>query len=838
MSKKITIPELSLVMLVGPSGSGKSTFAEQYFKPTEVISSDFCRALVSDDPSNQACTSDAFEVLHYIVTKRLQAGKLTVIDATNVQPEARKSLIQLARKYHVLPVAIVLNVPCEVCIERNLGRSDRSIGKHAIRKQHRSLQRSLRSLKKKEGITQVYVLNAVQEVHEVAIDREPTWTNKKNEKGPFDIIGDIHGCFYELKQLLEKLGYKIEKQNGYTITHAENRRIIFLGDLVDRGPSAPEVLRLVMDSVASGRAFCVNGNHDDKLKRKLMGRNVAITHGLQETLDQLENESEAFKESVLVFLQGLISHYVLDEGKLAVSHAGLKEAYIGRGSPQIRTFCMYGEITGEVDELGLPVRYLWANSYRGETKIIYGHTPVSDPEWINNTINIDTGCVFGGKLTAFRYPENQLVSVRAAHVYCDPVRPLDHRKQPNEERNILEIEDVMGKRSITTKLHRRVTIGEDKAIAALETMSRFSVDPRWLIYLPPTMSPTEACREGELLEHPEEAFSFYGKRGIEQLICEEKHMGSRVIIVICKDSAAVKKHFGISGNEIGCAYTRTGRNFFIQPDIEQEFLIRTQRAITESGLWKDLKTDWVCLDAELMPWSAKAQPLLKQQYASVGAAAEAALPEVRSQLMRANKRNVEGVQSLYSQFNCRLEMIKAYRNAYRKYCWKVKSVNDYTLAPFHILAHENGFNMDKDHLWHLNIMHRVCETAPDLFRKTAYRVVDLLNKDSCRDAISWWMDMTNRGGEGMVVKPLEFTVKNEKGLLQPGIKCRGREYLRIIYGPEYTAPGNMERLRARNLRTKLLWHSVNMLWVMKHYIFLSVVHLCIRYMRLFLAYWH
>ncbi len=802
MTKKITIPELSLVLLVGSSGCGKSTFAKKHFKPTEVISSDYCRGLVSDDENDQSCTPDAFEVLHYIAGKRLKAGKLTVIDATNVQPASRKSLIQLARSYHVLPVAIVLNIPCEVCFERNQGRSDRNFGKHVIWNQHNQLQRSLKSLKKKEGFTQVHLFNSVEEVDGVEIERQRTWTNKKHQKGPFDIIGDIHGCFDELKQLLEKLGYAVQKQDQYTITHRSGRGIIFLGDLVDRGPNSPEVLRLVMDSVASGAAFCVNGNHDDKLKRKLMGRNVTIAHGLQETLDQLEQESAEFKATVFEFLKGLISHYVLDDGKLAVAHAGLKQEYLGRGSPRIREFCLYGETTGEIDEFGLPVRYPWAKEYRGDTSIVYGHTPIPEPEWLNNTINIDTGCVFGGKLTALRYPEKELVSVDAAKVYCEPVKPLHYEAQSRAQDNILDLEDVMGKRIISTQLYHNITIGEENTIAALEVMSRFAIDPRWLIYLPPTMSPTATCKEGDLLEHPSEAFAFYQKREVNKLICEEKHMGSRAIIVICRDNDTAKKRFGISGDEIGSCYTRTGRSFFAKPETEQKFLGRVGLGITKSGLWEKLNTDWICFDTELMPWSAKAQALLQQQYAAVGAAAEAVLPEIGQLLSQAVACNIQGLQELHDQFSDRLEMVKSYRDAYRQYCWPVKSVNDYKLAPFHILAQEGGFNLNKDHLWHLEMINLLCEADPELFQKTAYKIVESKDQASCQEAIDWWTDMTSKGGEGMVVKPLAFTVKTSKGLVQPGIKCRGREYLRIIYGPEYTTPENLERLRPRGLRKK------------------------------------
>ncbi|MBP7253332.1 MAG: polynucleotide kinase-phosphatase, partial [Alphaproteobacteria bacterium] len=533
----IQIPELSLVLLVGASGCGKSSFARKHFKPTEVISSDYCRGLVSDDENNQACSKAAFEVLRFIAAKRLAAGKLTVIDATNVQTESRKELINLAREYHVIPVAIVLNLPKEICFARNADRPDRQFGKHVIWNQSNQLQRSLKYFRR-EGISQTTILATTEEVECVTIERTRLWNNLNHEKGPFDIIGDVHGCYDELVQLLGKLGYTIAPGEPTRVVHPDGRKLIFVGDLVDRGPAVPQTLRLVMDVVDGGTGFCVIGNHDDKLKRKLQGRDVKIAHGLAESLTQLAVEDEEFSKRVVHFIDALRSHYVFDGNKLAVAHAGIKAEYIGRGSPRIRDFCMFGESTGEIDEFGLPVRYPWARDYRGETLVIYGHTPVPEPEWINNTIDIDTGCVFGGKLTALRYPERAIVSVPAARVYCEPIKPLAPAKDDRGGNDVLDINDVIGKRIVTTKLHHNVTVREENAIAALEVMSRFAIDPHWLVYLPPTMSPTETSKRPELLEHPDEAFSFYQSKGVTRLICEEKHMGSRAIVVVCRDNAA------------------------------------------------------------------------------------------------------------------------------------------------------------------------------------------------------------------------------------------------------------------------------------------------------------
>lgn len=806
---KLTIPELSLVVLIGPSGCGKSTFARKHFKPTEVLSSDFCRGLVSDDENDQAATKDAFEVLHFIASKRLAAGKLTVIDATNVQPEARKPLVALARQFHVLPVAIALNLPERICADRNKSRADRSFGPHVIRNQSQDLRRSLRNLER-EGFRHVHVLNTPEDVDAAVVERQPLWNNRKTEHGPFDIIGDVHGCIDELRDLLAQLGYQVVQDNGvYEVTPPAGRKAVFVGDLVDRGPGVPSVLRLVMSMVQAGVALCVPGNHDMKLVRKLKGRDVQISHGLADSLGQLDAESPEFREKVCAFLDGLVSHYVFDDGKLVVAHAGMKEEMQGRGSGKVRDFALYGETTGETDEFGLPVRGNWAAEYRGKAMVVYGHTPVAEPEWLNRTINIDTGCVFGGKLTALRYPERELVSVPARKTYYEPARPflpvetaaVPELTAQQRHDELLDIEDVLGKRIVSTRLHRTVTVREENATAALEVMSRFAANPKWLIYLPPTMSPSETTQKEGYLEYPTEAFAYYRHEGAGAVVCEQKHMGSRAVVIVCRDEGAAQKHFGVVGEGIGICYTRTGRRFFNDPALECTFLARVQTAVSAAGIWDELASDWLCLDCELMPWSVKAQELLRQQYAPAGAAATAALPQAVSLLNAAASLNPQ-LGGLLDEYKERLRLTHCYVDAYRRYCWPVKSLDDLRLAPFHLLASEGHVHVDKDHVWHMETLGRICQFDPQFLTATPWRKVDLADPSCEGDATAWWESLTDSGGEGMVVKPLSFVQKGRRDLAQPAVKCRGREYLRIIYGPEYTRAEHLERLRQRSLGGK------------------------------------
>ncbi|MDF6018217.1 polynucleotide kinase-phosphatase [Streptomyces sp. JH34] len=797
-SRTLPVTDLSLVVLVGASGSGKSTFARRHFKPTEIISSDFCRGLVADDENDQSASRDAFDVLHYIAGKRLAAGRLTVVDATNVQPESRKQLVQLARQHDVLPIAIVLDLPEEVCQARNAGRPDRvGMPRHVVQRHRRELRRSLRGLER-EGFRKVHVLRTEEEAETAEVVIERRYNDLRHLNGPFDIIGDIHGCSSELDTLLGRLGY----ENG---AHPEGRTAVFVGDLVDRGPDSPGVLRRVMSMVASGDALCVPGNHENKLGRYLKGRKVQHSHGLAETVEQLEREDAEhpeFREEVAEFIDGLVSHYVLDGGKLVVCHAGLPEKYHGRTSGRVRSHALYGDTTGETDEFGLPVRYPWAEEYRGAAAVVYGHTPVPTASWVNNTLCLDTGAVFGGKMTALRWPEREIVDVPAERVWYEPVKPLTTEAPGGREGRPLDLADVQGRRIVETRHMGRVAVREENAAAALEVMSRFAVDPRLLTYLPPTMAPTATSREEGFLEHPAEAFAQYRADGVTDVVCEEKHMGSRAVALVCRDASAARERFGVDG-PTGALHTRTGRPFLDDTALTEVVLGRLRAAVTAAGLWEEWDSDWVVLDTELMPWSLKAAGLLRSQYAAVGAAAGAVLPVAEKALTAAAARGVD-VGALAGRRRERAEDAAAFTEAYRRYCWSTEGLDGVRLAPFQILAVQGRSLASVPHDQQLAWLDRLVEHDPTgLLQVTRRLVVDTRDEASVRSGTDWWLEMTGRGGEGMVVKPMGALVRDEKGrLVQPGIKVRGREYLRIIYGPEYTRPENLERLRSRFLGHK------------------------------------
>lgn len=795
----LEFPSSCLVVLIGASGSGKSTFARTHFAPSEVLSSDHYRGVVSNDPNSQDATNDAFEILHQVLHKRLARNLLTVVDATNVQKFARQSLLKVAKEHHVLSVAIVLDTPRATCEARNKTREDRNLMPHVVRNHIRHLRRSVGGLRK-EGFHRTYVLKTEEDVQNATITRRPLWSDRNEDRGPFDIIGDVHGCLEELKELLTRMGY--QEKEGWS--HLEGRKAVFVGDLVDRGPDNPGVLRLVSSMVRRGYALAVSGNHDNKLMRKLQGRKVSLKHGLAETVEQLEAEPQEFREDMTSFLRSLVAHYTLDGGRLVVAHAGLPASMHGRASGAVRSFALYGETDGTRDEHGLPSRGDWWNRYQGEATVVFGHTPVESPVWVNKTLCIDTGCVFGGSLTALRYPERTLVQVQAKETYAPHVRPprnMGPAPDPTREKGVLDLEDVTGRRHIATRLRGLITVEAENNTAALETMSRFAVDPRLLPYLPPTMSPAKTSHKEGYLEHPEDALHYFAQQEVTQVICEEKHMGSRAVILLFKDASASTRMTGISEGPGGTVYTRTGRPFFSDESLEKDLLERLRGAMERAGLWEELETDWICLDAELMPWSAKARELLKRQYAPVGSAAKASFEALQTELSIAQERGLE-VQNLAEKTERRLENTRGYIAAYRNYVWPVEGLEGCKLAPFHIMATEGRTHLDKDHEWHMKTISRLCAQDDQLFQKTRYKIVDPQDEASRQEAIHWWLELTGQGGEGMVIKPLQWLPFGDNKVIQPAIKCRGQEYLRIIYGLDYTAPENLAVLRKRGLSRK------------------------------------
>ena len=413
MSEILSLPPLALVILCGPSGCGKSTWAARHFRPTEIVASDGCRAMVLDDPASQAANDDAFALFHTLIGLRLKNRRFTVADSTALKPGARQNLFALAKDARVPVYVVGFDVPLAEAIRRDALRPGRSVGERVVTRHRQQFEQALVELKKDRSLAGLILLTPE------AIDRAVVERVKPPTDGSrYDVIGDVHGCLSELNALFTKLGYVLDSDG--LPRHPDGRLPVFVGDLADRGPDSPGVLRLACDMVYASAALFAPGNHDAKLFRMLRGASLQKTHGLDLTEEQLNSLPGEIRnrlaEDILALLEPQPCYLSLDGGRLIVAHAGIKEEHIGRYDDAVARFTRFGDVTG-FEENGMPIRRDWAQTYSGEALIAYGHTPQEEIRFVNNTINLDGGCVFGGKLCALRYPEREIVEVTAEKTY-------------------------------------------------------------------------------------------------------------------------------------------------------------------------------------------------------------------------------------------------------------------------------------------------------------------------------------------------------------------------------------------------------------------------------------
>lgn len=557
---EIVLPYAGIVLLVGPSNSGKSTFLNQLvdkgqIMPSEIISSDAYRVLVSDtefidwnhrwkDVSEslydeyQRISAEAFSLMEASIEARCRLNKITFVDATHLYPDDRKRYIELARKHHVPVVSLVMDVDQAVLLERDKIRENPR-GSKRIKQQYQVFKREKRFIKK-EGYLATYFISDVSEVEGIKRKNNPLYLETGNG---IDIFGDIHGCYDEMILLLEKLGYEKNEQNYYV--HPEGRKFLSLGDVMSRGPESLKTMEFFLRHVKENLAYMIDSNHGWKIARWLDGKNVTLTHGdelVQEEFDRnAENEkSDQLKQELKTFLLKAPSHYVLTKNgipTLVCTHAGIKDEFIGKQSYDISDFCRYGDNEG-LDERGKPIRKDWTIHHKSSTIIVWGHDPKQKPLVINNTINIDQGVVFGGELTAFRYPEQEFVAVKAKEDYSKGKNnPLTELKK--KRLNPPNIAKFMDGYSVLTDVLGNIKIPKEYALASIDTVSHFTVPIEELVYIPPTMSPTPNPSSLEnYLEHPKEAIDYYRSLGIERMVAEKKHMGSRGILYLFKDKEA------------------------------------------------------------------------------------------------------------------------------------------------------------------------------------------------------------------------------------------------------------------------------------------------------------
>ncbi|TCI27732.1 polynucleotide kinase-phosphatase [Exiguobacterium sp. SH5S4] len=817
---QIQLPYAGIVLLVGPSNSGKSTWLKRLIenktiRPSEVVSSDDYRNLVGDvehidwkgHPSDEAdalyeayqnISTEAFALMTSLIEARARLNKLTIIDATHLYASDRKKYIELARRLHQPVYALVLDIDQVTLLERDQQR-DFPRGGRRVKQQVQVFNREKRSMKR-EGFDQLHIVADVEKVELVRPMNNPLHISADHG---IDVIGDIHGCFDEFIELLGRLGYSENEEGLYV--HPEGRTFLSLGDIMSRGPKSLETIRFFVRHVEAGLANMIDSNHGWKVLRWLEGRNVTMKHGDElfvEELNVFEEENgaeltEALRSSIKRLLKNAPSHYVLTKHDIPTAvcvHAGIRDEFIGKSSRDISDFCRYGDNDG-FDDSGKPIRKDWTVQHHSKMLIIWGHDPRQRPLRLNQTINIDQGVVFGGNLTAFRYPEQTFVQVEANQDYAqvddNPLVTLETKRldPPN-------IGKFMNGYTVETEAFGTIHVSKETIEPSIDLVSHHTVPLEELVYVPPTMSPTpKPAAEAGYLEHPDEAIAYYREHGITRLIAEKKHMGSRAILLVFKDEDAAERTIGRRTK--GIIYTRSGRRFF-ESEQELEVVTRLHQSLISHEYFTTHQTEFVLLDAEILPWNLKARDLIRNQYAHV---AEQALLD-REQLKHALESavdRVEGVRDWYTEVNQKLEQAETFKQAFQTYCWDVEDINAIKIAPFHVLAHSEETFFDKTHEWHMGMNQRFAD-MDELFLATEYRLIE--DPDTANDVIEWWKAMTEEGHEGIVIKPDRFLTQVDGKLIQPAIKVRGRKYLSIIYGMDYLEPENLKRLKKRNVSKK------------------------------------
>lgn len=814
----ITIPHAGIVLLIGPSNSGKSSLLQRWVDEgfivyPEIISSDSYRQLVSDtdyidfqNHTNEeagvlydeyfAISSEAFAVMESVLQARCHLNKLTFVDATHLKSEERQKYIALGKKLHVPVSAIVLDVPVEELLRRDAKRPEPR-GSKRIKQQVRTLKAEKRFIKK-ETFAKTYFVHPSDKLT-LTRQQSPLFINVD---AGLDIIGDIHGCFDEFIQLLGQLGYELN-EDGYYI-HPEGRRFVSVGDIMSRGPKSIETMEFFERHISRDLAYMTDSNHGWKIARWLDGRDVSLHHG--DELVEAEfiaykqaygtEQTNALKTRLAKCLLAAPAHYVLVKNGIQtaiVTHAGIRDHYIGKQSARIADFCRYSDVQGQ-DATGKPIRNDWFTEHQTSQLIIWGHDPKIRPFKQNNTLNIDQGVVFGGQLTAFRYPEKTIQSVDACQNYAGDIQNplLEAKAQRFEPPTIQTFLDGF---TVETAHFGKVKVDGGHAKAAIDSISHHALPLEQLQYIPPTMSPTpQTSALANTLEHPAEAFAYYKKHGVQTMIAEKKHMGSRAVLLLFKDESISKEY--VDTETLGIMTTRTGRRFF-DKETERVIIRQLHTELLAKNYFEQFETNFVLLDAEILPWNLKAQQLIDQQYAHV---AEQALMDRTKLVEKLGQTTQIDVSDWLQEYTLLLENAKRFSTVYENYCWDVQDTATIQIAPFHVLAHSSETFFHKPHTWHMD-MNRHFANNSTLFIETAFKVIS--DEASEQEVIEWWEEITAAGHEGIVIKPETFVTMHRGKIIQPAIKVRGREYLRIIYGMDYLQPASLAKLKERNPNKKM-----------------------------------
>lgn len=831
-----------VIILSGPSSTGKSHFCKTYFSPSQVLSSDAFRIMVSDDevcsfkPNESLVTfddqdkkrfdllenaafrtvsEDAFHLLNHALEIRAKHNRFTVVDATTLWAEDIEQYVEICHKYHVPCSVIFFEADLSQTLHFNSLRPYPR-GANKIKHQFQLFKKLTQNKKRlgQSGIRSMYHMLPTED-HNVVIEQ----TNLTIPIGNgLDVLGDGHGLLESRVNIIEKGGY-IKGSDGL-FRHPDGRKLVYLNDETSRGKLPMDGVKfgkypsiamavMMMEHVKAGLAYAVDSNHNFKIWRWLEGKNVTMAHGDEDVVSEFESfELEhgpeftfELKKQLAHFLRQLPAHLIIEDRgiwRAVVTHAGIQDQMIGKQSKIINDYCRFGPTDGFCED-GRPNRLDWTKSHRNGMLVIWGHEPHDKVVVHNDAVNVDTGGFCGHYLSMFRYPEMQVVQEKVNQCFVDEsnnpiLRRLANRFSPLSLQSFIhgfDVETPLGKFHANSRNVQSV----------LELTSTKTAPIEEIVYIPPTMSPTPTTSDlPDYLEHPMDAFDYYKNHGIQRVICEKKHMGSRAVLCLFKDREAGVEYFGKP--TLGSILSRNGVRFFTKEN-EENLL---QRLCFElAPYFEQHRTKFILIDAEVMPWNLKASGLIDKQYALTAHAAIADRTTRLKALEEFAENHSTDISEEIQIAKQKLDNANSFQKAYEFYCWSADSqtMSGVQIAPFHILAFSNESHFDKDHVWHMEQSKYLSELST-LFVTTEHCIVTLEDDKQIKDATTWWEDMTSNGHEGMVVKPLDFITKNDKGqVLQPAIKVRGREYLRIIYGMDYLEPHNLKVLKKRSVKGKM-----------------------------------
>lgn len=775
------IAENALIVFMGMDPDTMRQYAHQHFPHIRYIDLEECYKLLSDENSDLTITDiEVFDFFLSWIHQRTAIGNPTIAGGNWLHRSQRKQLAEVASKNHVSLQLLLFTLKTK--------RASTS-----VKRFHAALQTL-----KQEGFKKIIALDHESQLNAPAFHRKPLAVNLRHLSGPFDIIGDVHGCFDELRQLLHQLGHTLTYEKAaWGIDHPQKRKLIFVGDLADRGPKSVDTLTFVMDLTLAHKAYAIKGNHDDKLFRYLKGNNIAAQHGLETTIVELEHQEKAFHQRLYHFLKNLPAHLVLDRGNLVVTHAAIHARYIGKEDPVIEQFCMYGPTTGKLDENGFPERLRWQEDYDGKAWVVYGHTPVLTAAWQGNTVNIDTGAVYGNGLTALRYPEWTTVFQPSFHTYA-PSKRLEIKPSdlPAPDWNNMAIPAEGEGVALEGPDEHGIFIDPASVNNARVYFTNLALPLQALPYLPPSypLTPVLASKE---IGNPIPAIEKYAAAGVTALTAELQPAGQKCVILIVKDPHTAVVHFALKSFK-GSILQPNGMPVFENDVLTDRCLDQLHHMLTAANWWELFRSNWFVFEAfiqhsgytriplsyyrrHLLPWLKETQHL------------NDTLPHAQAK--------GEAFENLKTYWSERVTWDDDYNTCYEQFNQPCTKLLAPVIWPSVLVASSTQVFLGQPVNWHFKTLQTLVNKAPELLLSVPQFQIQVAQETDWEMAENHWRSLDPNTWEGIVIKP----ARNANHKLLPGLLCRAHPLHLLYLGPSMLAPEWSKSNTNFRLGTKSRW---------------------------------